>query len=104
MSGKREHRQRLIEKNRRLEKENEKLADLLLLQEPPLICKIKRAVVGESPSAMFTCQLGRHTKHRKCNKCKASLARYFPIGFMAGYSGDTYCQALLKYLDKEARP
>ena len=97
MSAKQEHRKRLIAKNQRLEAENERLAELLLLHEPPCICKLKSKIC-KSPSRLFTCGLGVHNNPEKCIDCRENVSKLFSIGFYVGHDDLSYCQALLKYL------
>ena len=46
-------------------------------KKPPLRCRIARALIGESPSAlMYKCTLGRdNTSYHKCKKCPAYFHR-----------------------------
>jgi len=45
-------------------------------KKPPLRCRIARALIGESLSAMYKCTLGRmNTSYHKCKKCPAYFHR-----------------------------
>lgn len=51
----------------------------------PISCRIRRAIVGPSPSAiMFRCGLGIRQKCSKCEGCTENLAAIWREAFSAG--------------------
>lgn len=102
MSEKRAKRKRLHERVLTAERENEQLANLLLLHKPPLRCRIKRLFCGARPSAVFCCEIGQHLpyKPRRCAVCGANLRIKFDAGCNMGLYGDLYPLALAKAVQR----
>lgn len=54
-------------------------------KKPPLRCRIARALIGESPSAlMWRCGLGRMHAHAICARCPEWYPNKITQGFDAG--------------------
>lgn len=51
---------------------------------PPSWCRIRRALVGGSPSAAFRCTLGLSHGGSKCKGCTENVRERIHEGFMAG--------------------
>lgn len=52
---------------------------------PPITCRIRRALVSPSPSAMFSsCTLGLRRRCSKCKGCTENIQEQTCLGFMAG--------------------
>lgn len=100
MSARREKHKRLQERALKAEREQARLAELLLLHKPPLRCRIRSKLLPQSPSAIGTCQLGAETrKKERCRLCMES-ARYVTMGFWCGVTGDPYPLALAKEVQR----
>lgn len=51
---------------------------------PPKWCRIRRAIVGASPSAILRCTLGLRSGCSKCKGCTENVGERIHEGFMAG--------------------
>lgn len=102
MSARREKHKRLQERALKAERENDKLAELLLLHEPPLRCRIRSKQLPHSPSASLYCSLGQRpgNKPERCRLCRGNVARYPGIGFRCGITGDSYPLGLAKEVQR----
>lgn len=92
MSARREKHKRLQERALKAERENARLAELLLLHKPPLRCRIRAKVCHRSPSAAMVCTLGvkRPNKKRACKGCRGYIGNSARLGFEAGITGKPY--------------
>lgn len=101
MSARREKHKRLQERALKAERENARLAELLLLHKPPLRCRIRSKLLPPSLSASLYCSLGqRPEKPEHCHLCRENVARYLGSGFRCGLTGDPYPLDLAKEVQR----
>lgn len=68
--------------------------------EPPRTCRWRRALLGASPSAIFsTCLLGLRQTRKACKGCEANVAELIQEGFAEGLSKEA-AQTCAKYVDE----
>lgn len=102
MSARREKHKRLQERALKAERENARLAELLLLHKPPLRCRIRSKLLSPSLSASLYCSLGQRAgkNPENCRLCNKNLARYYGSGFRCGLTGDSYPLDLAKEVQR----
>lgn len=102
MSGRREKHKRLKERALKAERENDILAELLLLHKPPMWCRIKSKLLTPSPSAFVHCSMGQRAgkNPENCRLCNKNLTRYCGSGFRCGITGDPYPLDLAKEVQR----
>lgn len=102
MSARREKHKRPQERALKAERENARLAELLLLHKPPLRCRIRSKLLPYSPSAALLCGLNQRPgkKPERCGRCIENSALQYSTAFVSGLTKTPYPAALAKEVQR----